>query len=47
MFNLVLFLGLKMAFHTVNHKILLRKMEIYGVTRNALNLMKFYLRYAS
>ena len=37
------FIDLKKAFDTVDHKILLRKISSYGGTGNALQLLKSYL----
>ena len=42
MFNLVVLIDLKKAFDTVDHQILLRKLELYGI-KEALTLLKSYL----
>ena len=43
MFNLVVLIDLKKAFDTVDHQILLRKLELYGIKGQALTLLKSYL----
>ena len=43
MFNLAVLVDLKKAFYTVDHQILLRKLELYGIKEEALTLLKSYL----
>ena len=42
-FNLVVLIDLKKAFDTVNHEILIKKLELAGIKDNALKLLKCYL----
>ena len=42
-YNLVVFLDIKKAFDTVNHDILLKKLEMYGLGESALALLRNYL----
>ena len=43
LYNLVIFLDLQNAFDTVNHVLLLGKLEACGIRDNALNLLASYL----
>ena len=42
-YNLVVYLDIKKAFDTVNHDILLKKLEMYGLGESALALLRNYL----
>ena len=44
LYNLVVLLDLKKAFDTINHGILLKKLQMYGFETRALNFMRDYLR---
>ena len=43
MFNLVVLIDLKKAFDTVDHQILLKKLELYGIKGHALSFLESYL----
>ena len=43
MFNIVVLIDLKKAFDTVDHQILLKKLELHGIKGQALTLLKSYL----
>ena len=42
-YNLVVYFDIKKAFDTVNHDILLKKLEMYGLGESALALLRNYL----
>ena len=41
--NIAVFLDLQKAFDTINHDILLKKLEKYGIESPVLNLLRNYL----
>ncbi len=43
LFNIALFLDLQKAFDTINHDILLAKLNLYGLQKPSLNLLESYL----
>ena len=43
LFNIVVFVDLKKAFDTVDHEILIQKLELYGLSNASLGLMQSYL----
>ena len=42
-FNIAVFLDLQKAFDTINHNILIKKLDLYGLQKPALNLLRSYL----
>ena len=42
-FNIAVFLDLQKAFDSIDHDILLKKLDLYGLEKSALNLLKSYL----
>ena len=43
LFNIAVFLDLQKAFDTINHDVLLNKLDLYGLETSATNLLKSYL----
>ena len=43
LYNLIVFLDLKKAFDTVNHTLLLHKLQMYGFKTKVINFMRNYL----
>ena len=43
LFNIAVFLDLQKAFDTINHDVLLKKLDLYGLETSATNLLKAYL----
>ena len=43
-FNIAVFLDLQKAFDTINHNILIKKLDLYGLQKPALNILGSYLK---